>query len=70
MVRRMKWHCPPVTGLEIRVLAVWGRARYLSVTEAPYDIESFRVSGEETFSFFEILIVQAGALTTLRGLNT
>ena len=27
------------TGFEIRPLAVWGRARYLSVTEAPHNIE-------------------------------
>ena len=27
---------PPDTGFEIRALAVWGRARYLSVTEAPH----------------------------------
>ena len=35
MVRWLRWHCPPDTGFEIRALAVWGRARYLSVTEAP-----------------------------------
>ena len=34
-------------------MAVWGRARYLSVTEAPHNIESSRVSGEETCCFFE-----------------
>ena len=39
--------------LEIRTLAVWGRARYLSVPEAPHNIEFSRVSGEETFCFFE-----------------
>ena len=37
----------------LRALAVRGRARYLSVTEALYNIESLRVSGEETFCFFE-----------------
>ena len=31
MVRWLRWHCPPDTGFEIRALAVWGRARYLSV---------------------------------------
>ena len=31
----MIWHCSPDTGFEIRTLAVWDRARYLSVTEAP-----------------------------------
>ena len=45
-------HCPPDTGIEIRALAVWGQARYLSVTEASHHTESLRVSGEETFCFF------------------
>ena len=36
MLRWMRWHCPPDTGFEIRALALWGRARYLSVTEAPH----------------------------------
>ena len=36
-MRWMRWHCPPDTGFEIRALAVWGRARYLSVTEAPHN---------------------------------
>ena len=52
----MRWkrlYCPPDTGLEIRALAVWGRARYLSVTDAPLNIESLQVSGEETLCFFE-----------------
>ena len=53
MVRWMRWHSPRDTGYEIRALAVWGRARYLSFTEAPNNIESLRVSREETFSFFE-----------------
>ena len=54
MVRWMRWHCSPDTGFEIRPLVVWGRTRYHSVTEAPHNIESLRVSGEETFCFFEI----------------
>ena len=29
------------------------QARYLSVTEAPHIIESLRLSGGETFNFFE-----------------
>ena len=41
------------TRFEIRALAVRGRARYLSVTEVSHTIESSRVSGEETFCFFE-----------------
>ena len=31
-------HCPPDKGFEIQILEVWGRARYLSVIEAPLDI--------------------------------
>ena len=53
MLRWMRWHCPPDTGFEIRAMAVWGRARYLSFTKALHNIESLRVSGEETFCFFE-----------------
>ena len=45
----MRWHCPPDTKLEIRALAVWGRARYLSVKEAPHIIEYLRVQLEEAF---------------------
>ena len=48
----MRWHCRPDTGFEIRALAVWGRARYLSATEAPHNIEFLRVSGGATFCFF------------------
>ena len=48
-MRWMTWHCPPDTGLEIRALAVWGRARYLSVTEVPRNIEWLRVSEVENF---------------------
>ena len=39
MVRWLRWHCPPDTGFEIRALAVWGRARYLSVTQAPHNTD-------------------------------
>ena len=39
----MRWHCHPDTGFEIRALAVWGRARYLSVTEAPHNTEWGRI---------------------------
>ena len=39
MVRWLRWHCPPDTGFEIRALAVWGWARYLSVTEAPHNTD-------------------------------
>ena len=53
MVRWIRWHCPPDTGFEIRNLAVWGRARYFSVMEAPHNSESLQVRREETFCFFE-----------------
>ena len=33
----------------IRALTVWNQARYLSVTEAPHNIGSLRVSGENTW---------------------
>ena len=35
----MRWHRPPDTWFEIRALAFSGWARYLSVTEAPHNIE-------------------------------
>ena len=40
---------PPDTGFEIPALAVLGRARHLSVTEAPHNFVFSRVSGKETF---------------------
>ena len=49
LLRMVRWHCPPDTGSEIRALAVRDRARHLSVTEVPHNIESLRVSEEETF---------------------
>ena len=42
-----------LTGFEIRASAVWGRARYLSVTEAPHNTEFLRVSRKETFCFLK-----------------
>ena len=45
--------------LEIPTLTVWGRARYLSPTEVPHNIESLRVDGEETFRFFELWATRA-----------
>ena len=50
----MGWQCPPDAGFEIWSLAVWGRARHLPATEATHNIESLRVSGEETLCFFEL----------------
>ena len=39
MVRWVRWHCPPDTRFEIQTLEVWGRARYLSVTEVSHNTE-------------------------------
>ena len=49
MVRWLRWHCPPDTGFEIRALAVWGRARYLSVTEAPHNTNFHTWMGKKHF---------------------
>ena len=53
MVRWLRWHCPPDTGFEIRTLAVWGRARYLSVTEAPHNTNFHSWMGKKHFCFFQ-----------------
>ena len=53
MVRWLRWHCPPDTGFEIRALAVWGRARYLSVTEAPHNTDFHTWMGKNIFCFFQ-----------------
>ena len=47
-----------------RELAIWGRARYISVTGAPQNIESSRVSEEETFCFLETWRPEWGNLLT------
>ena len=47
------WHCPPDTGFEIRALAVWGRARYLSVTEAPHNTNFHTWMGKKQFCFIQ-----------------
>ena len=52
-MRWMRWHCPPDTGFEIRALAVWGRARYLSVTEAPHNTDFHTWMGKKHFCFFQ-----------------
>ena len=49
MVRWLRWHCPPDTAFEIRALAVWGRARYLSVTEAPHNTDFHTWMGKKHF---------------------
>ena len=51
MVRWLRWHCPPDTGFEIRALAVWGRARYISVTEAPHNTDFHTWMGKKHFLF-------------------
>ena len=48
-----RWHCPPDTGFEIRALEVWGRARYLSVTEAPHSTNFHTWMGNKQFCFFQ-----------------
>ena len=53
MVRWLRWHCPPDTWFEIRALAVWGRARYLSVTEAPHNTNFHTWMGKKQFCFFQ-----------------
>ena len=53
MVIWLRWHCPPDTGFEIQALAVWGRARYLSVTEAPHNTDFHRWMGKKHFCFFK-----------------
>ena len=53
MVRWLRWHRPPDTGFEIRALAVWGRARYLSVTEAPRNTGFHTWMGKKLFCFFQ-----------------
>ena len=53
MVRWLRWHRPPDTGFEIRTLAVWGRACYLSVTEAPHNTNFHTWMGKKHFCFFQ-----------------
>ena len=53
MVRWVRWHCPPDTGFEIRALAVWGRARYLSVTETPHNTDFHTWMGKKHFCFLQ-----------------
>ena len=53
VVRWLRWHCPPDTGFEIRALAVWGRARYLSVTEVPHNTDFHTWIGKKQFCFFQ-----------------
>ena len=76
MVRWLRWHCPPDTGFEIRGLAVWGRALYFSVTEAPHKTDFTRGWGRNIFVSFKpprpgteprTLAWKAAVLTTTLG---
>ena len=76
MVRWLRWHCPPDTGFEIRALAVWGRARYLSVTKLPTILTFTRGWGRNNFVSFKpprpgtearTLAWKAAVLTTTLG---
>ena len=76
MVRWLRWHCPPDTGFDIRALAVWGRARYPSVTDAPHNTNSHTWMGKKQFCFFQTarpgteprtLAWKAAVLTTALG---
>ena len=76
MVRWLRWHCPPDTGFEIRTLAGWGRARYLSVTEAPHNTNFHTWMGGKLFVSFKpprpgteprTLAWKAAVLTTTLG---
>ena len=59
-VRWMRWHCPPDTEFEIRALAIWGRARYLTVMEAPHNIEYVMSERERNMLFLCNLNARAG----------
>ena len=50
----IRWNCPSDTGFEIRALAVWGRSRYLSVTQAPTILDLYERT-RKTFLFLWIL---------------
>ena len=53
MVRWGIWHWPPDTWFEIQTLEVWGRARYLFVTEDPHNTELYEWMGKKHFCFFQ-----------------
>ena len=71
ILRLVRWvRCPPDTGFEIQTLEVWGRARYLSVTEAPRNTEFYERMGKKHFCFFQT--VETGKRTpnsTVKGSN-
>ena len=66
MVGWIRWDCPPDTGFEIQAPVVWGRARYLSVTEAPHNIKSLQVNEAVTICFFETWMPAGGRTRDLR----
>ena len=37
----VRWHCNPDRGFKIKTTEVWGRARYLSITEASHNTEFY-----------------------------
>ena len=52
----------------IRALAVWGLARYLSVTEAPHNTEFYEWMGKKLFGFF--LTAETGKRTPNSGVKS
>ena len=54
----MRLLCPLDTGFEIRAVAFLGRALYFSVTEAPHNIDSLRVS----YTHYQWYTVSDGAV--------
>ena len=55
------------TEFEIRALAVWGRARYLSVTEAPHTTDINTCMGKKHFCLFQT--VETGNRTPNSGVK-
>ena len=49
----MRWPDDTTLQTQDSKFGPWGLARYLSVTEVPHNNKYLRVSGEETFCFFE-----------------
>ena len=64
MVRWLRWYCPPDTGFVIQALAVWGRARYLSVTEAPHNTDFHTWMGKKHFCFFHVFVSECDRYPT------
>ena len=70
MLRWVRWHCRPDTWFEIQTLDVWGRARYLSITEAPHNTEFYEWMGKKHFWLFQTAETgkrKAAVLTTILG---